>query len=333
MPSFEGQRRNYVNQKINPVEPFFSKYAQAKIRGLTDKNLILVAADVDYALEYIEFMFLYSKLFSKQKRMPVLVCAIFNSSRIDESFNRKYVQLCSKMDGKKGIIVVDFFAFYFSNYEVHEDAACILRDLIINYIKSARFALVPKLWQLTECQNLKMSIGESEFIVYVMDYDFIANDNFDLAIRSKYYGSYCLLSCDISGDSQKFEQTLSKSSIERTDPNSNIFNLDLSLSHKVIKAGFSCFSPSPISNYIFYFFNCYAFQFGARTTESPERFLFSHYYGDQLSLIAAVRELRYTFEKNYFKDIAWINLKKSNIVNLDSSKKTPLYLPKGNPLG
>ena len=40
--------------------------------------------------------------------------------------------------------------------------------------------------------------------------------------------------------------------------------------------------------------------------------LFSHYYGDQLSLMAAVRDLRYSLEKDYFRDLSWINIKELN---------------------
>ena len=333
MPRFEEDWQSSVEKKIGSLEPFFSRNSQLKIRALAKQNLILVAADVDYALENINFLLMYSKLFSKQKSMPRLVCAIFNSSCIDTSFPENYAKLCSILDSRNGIVVVEFLAHYFSSCKPYAGDSVYFRNLIVNYIKCARFSLVQKLWRLTGCKESRLNIGKSNFLVYVMDYDFVANDNFDIAIRANYYRSSCLLSYAISGESQKFEQTLCKSSTECIDPKLNVYSVDLSLSHKVIKAGFSCFSPSPVSNYLFHFFNCYAFQLGAMSKEPVERFLFSHYYGDQLSLIAAVRDLRYTCEENYFNDLAWVNLKKSNIVNLDSSHTPLLYLPKGNLLG
>ena len=65
--------------------------------------------------------------------------------------------------------------------------------------------------------------------------------------------------------------------------------------------------------------------------EIIDNYLCSHYYGDQLSLIAAAREIRYAFEDNYFDELAWINIGKSKIVNLSYSDASHLYFPKGKP--
>ena len=187
MPRFKKARQIKVGKKINSLEPFFSFNAELKIRALTNQNLILVAADVDYALEHINFMLLYSKLFSQHKRMPRLICAIFDSSCIDTEFAGKFSHLSTILDCHDGIVVVDFLASYFSDNEICGGGTdYFFTKIIINFIKCARFSLVQKLWDLTGCQEPEINIGESNSLVYVMDYDFIANDNFDLAIRSEY---------------------------------------------------------------------------------------------------------------------------------------------------
>ena len=269
--------------------------------------------------------------------MPILVCAIFDSSNIQADFKEKYAKFSSLCSNFCGIIIADFYSLYFQDPSLlSKNKKYINRDLMVNYIKCARFTLVQKIWQIMECQKAKTSIGTSNSLIYVIDYDFIAYDNFDLAIKDNYSECGCLLSYKIKGDGDKFEQNFSQCSIKHPAMNSSLIDISLSLSHKVIKAGFSCFTPSLVSRYFLLFFNSYAFQLGKSndsgsiTTEQATRSLFSHYYGDQLSLLAAVRDLKCTFSETYFRDLAWINLKQSNIVNLDSSLNPIIFLPKGN---
>ena len=80
----------------------------------------------------------------------------------------------------------------------------------MNYIKFARFALVQKIWEILGCHKAQTPIGDSNSLIYVIDYDFIAADDFDLAIRRNYSEYCCLLACNVKGDTKKFENSFSQ---------------------------------------------------------------------------------------------------------------------------
>ena len=115
MTSTKSGNRGNNGSKINSIEPFFSEKSKEIIRNLANKNIVLVAADIDYALEHLSFMINYSKVFSRLKAMPRLLCVIFDSSSFDASYKNKYSQFCNALEDLDGINVVDFFAFYFTN--------------------------------------------------------------------------------------------------------------------------------------------------------------------------------------------------------------------------
>ena len=211
MTSTKSGNRGNNGSKINAIEPFFSEKSKEKIRDLANKNILLVAADIDYALKYLNYIINYSKVFSRHEAMPSLLCLIFDSSSFDASYIKKYSQFCRTLEGLDGINVAEFFAFYFANSSLSEGFLKNERNLIVNYIKCARFTLVPKIWKLVGCDKVKMTIGRSNSLVYVIDYDFIANGNFDLAIRQNYFMHGGLLSCNIMGDVESFEKNLCKS--------------------------------------------------------------------------------------------------------------------------
>ena len=202
-------------------------------------------------------------------------------------------------------------------------------QLLVNYIKCARFALVQQLWNLKSQDKRNLKIGHARSLVYVMDFDFVAKDNFDKEITRNYSEYSCILSYNLQDDDgdEKFKKDLCYTEF-KNEPNRMYINLHVA--HKIIKAGFSCFSPSDFSDLFFLFFNQYAFQVGCgERIEKIDSLLCAHYYGDQLSLIAAAREIRYGLEKNYLDEIAWINIGKSALINLDFSKASHLYFPKG----
>lgn len=315
---------------IPDITPELSDKAKEKLSSLPEGSVALVAADIDYAIKNISYIVNYSKTFESCVKAPILICAIFNSSAIDSNFSWKANVLKSKISDLAGIMVIDFVA---KGFEQDKDLWLRLRQsssqLLINYIKCARFTLVQQLWSVTKHCKISSKIGQSKSLVYVMDFDFIAKDNFDDKIVSEYPDSSCLLSYNIQDDhgAEKFMKNLCYTSILNK---SNSIKVDVHFSHKTIKAGFSCFSQTNFTNLFFLFFNQYAFQIS--TGENMERidnYLCSHYYGDQLSLIAAARELRYAFEDNYFDELAWINIGKSKIVNLSYPDASHLYFPKG----
>ena len=100
-------------------------------------------------------------------------------------------------------------------------------------------------------------------------------------------------------------------------------------SARTVKAGFSCFSPSKLS---FLFLNLYRdISIGSNNFEVEPIYmrLFTYYYGDQVSIIFTLNELKNLFHAQYNNDIGWIDIYHSHIVNLSSSKNPLIYLPKG----
>ena len=310
--------------------PEFSEKAKKKLISMPEGSVALVAADIDYAIKNIDYIVNYSKTYESCENAPILICAIFNSSAIDPNFSWKASVLQSKTSGLLGVAVVDFIAKAFE-----QDKAALLSlsqsivQLLINYIKCARFALVQQLWNIKSHDNRNLKIGRTTSLVYVMDFDFVAKDNFDKEITRDYSRYSCILSYNLQdndGD-EKFKKDLCYTEFK---PESARMHVNMHVAHKIIKAGFSCFSQSDFADLFFLFFNQYAFQVGCgKRIEKLDGLLCAHYYGDQLSLISAAREIRYGFERNYFDELAWVNIGKSQLINLDFSKASHLYFPKG----
>lgn len=259
--------------------------------------------------------------------IPPLICAIYDMSNSDSRFDENYALFLSATEGKKGLVIVNFFARTLEQEFQSGELVKIelAKNLRVNYIKCARYALIELVWEITGQSKRPCLMGKSR--AYVMDFDVVVRGAFDDMV-SKYFSNYsCLLSYQLKDGELKFEKDLVYS---RVESGVNATTVNVHYAHKIIKAGFACFSPGQLAKLFFFYFNSYAFQSSSDVFSEPiTNLLFSHYYGDQLSMLSAIREIRYGFNNLYFDQVGWINMHKSKIANLDQSLPSSLYFPKG----
>ena len=92
------------------ILPEFSEKAKKKLINLPEGPVVLVAADIDYAIKNIDYIVDYSKTYELFEKSRFLICAIFNSSSIDPNFLLKDSVLQSTASGLLGVMVIDFIA-------------------------------------------------------------------------------------------------------------------------------------------------------------------------------------------------------------------------------
>ena len=105
--------------------------------------------------------------------------------------------------------------------------------------------------------------------------------------------------------------------------------LNLLINHQVIKAGFLCISPSFTSRIFLRLFEIYSI--GNSDCPSPiYHRLFSFYYGDQISLLNSIMELKNSLRNDYYTKVSWLDLEKSKIVSVNEDLNPCVFLPKGS---
>ena len=247
---------------------------------------------------------------------------------LSEQFSEKELSdLAASLNFRK----IHFFSFY---SKVLANTVDLLNgddskwDYIINYVRSARFNLIMSIWKSLGFLKYEKTI--KDYATYIIDLDFYTKGEFDLDIISEYGSKKFLLAWNkLKSVNKDYPQTLSGSSWIRNDEipkNTKFIHFP---SARTVKAGFSCFSPSKIS---FLFLNLYRdISIGSNNFELEPIYmrLFTYYYGDQISIIFTLNELKNLFHAQYIKDIGWIDIYQSRIVNLSSDTNPLIYLPKG----
>jgi len=304
--------------------PHVSPVAINRISSLPPQPLALTACDIDYALRNINFIRNYSDFASTHQDVPLLLCAIYDSSANDQSFHHKISTLLELIGEFKRVIFFDFTApdLYLPDYSTAS------RLILANYIKCARYILVDHIWRLT-CAD-KSDNAHLNSRVYVLDYDFLVRADYHSELKSNYNNAKSILSfCLDSKNEQNFIEDFCHTFVKKNDNNEYLTQIDYS--HKIIKAGFSSFSYCISSKIFLLFFQRYSIQ-RPSDSEPLERRLFNHYYGDQLCMSLALREMKSSCSE-LLRDFEWINLNHSGLASVKAEVGSALYFPKGNEFG
>ncbi len=306
------------------VTPSIKSLSSDFLRSKKRNSFILTTCDLTYLKENINYLESYENSAS----MLFLLCGVY--------FDVKEIDYCEKIlwaikikHKFKKVIMFPFYCkklSWITNQQKDEE---IQFDYIINYIKCARFNLVSQLWTATGASKLETTIKNSATFIIDLDAEF----HQDLILKfNEYYGNKnMVLSWDSTLESQinknsAFVETLNASSIKI---NKDSANLKVILSHTIIKAGFMCLSPSFTSKIFLELFAAYSIG----TLESPiYHRLFTFYYGDQISILHSMMDLKTLIPKEYLNKIDWIDIGTSEIVSLCRNKQACLFLPKGNAL-
>ena len=140
------------------------------------------------------------------------------------------------------------------------------------------------------------------------------------------YGDKQALFCwqsEISGRDD-FPDTLSSLCV-----NDKTIITSFSLSHKCIKAGFTALSPCTYSRHFLWIFQAYSIGIAIDKSFTNHR-LFGFYYGDQISILNALREIKENPAMNHKRCTGWIDMSSSILVNLSQKPGVMMWCPKGN---
>ena len=299
---------------INQFEPTILDSDAIKDFAYQNKQrLLLSACDIDYLEKHFECLVTYK---NSRVRIPYLVLILQERDTDTYALYKKQQNLREKLNCNK-----IFFGFFTC------DALATIKDELgaatyklyrTNYIRCARFIMVRKIWKLLGINKQEKTISEA--CTYIMDFDNYVFGDFNHSAKIQ-YGAQKAIFCWDSSVSVKADFPISLSSFSNSPK-----GLKLSFSYKIIKAGFVALSPSSLTNTILQIIEFHSI--GPKFSDLYHK-LICFYYGDQISILNALRDIKDESSINYHKYIGWIDASSSQIACLSKNQNASIFMPKG----
>ncbi len=313
--------RHYKFDGNGSIKPKINNFPADFIRSSLGKRFVLACSDIDYLRSNIK-----SLISHEQSKCPLpLLIGIylpFDELSLSESYINSIKALYSFKKTYFFIFYSERLSYVVKNLSGNDSEW----DYQINYIRCARFILLTQIWQLN-CLNLTGYTIKGA-AAYITDLDTLTYGDYDQKVLKEFGDKSIILSWDGNkSPNKKFPIDLLGSSWV---VNSNNKLCRHQLPSRIIKAGFSCFSPSKLSTYFLEIFeDCSIGRHGLEVEPLHMR-LFNYYYGDQLSMIHSLHEIKSLFHLEYRDSIAWMDISKSSIANLSLEFSPDIYLLKGD---
>ncbi len=191
-------------------------------------------------------------------------------------------------------------------------------DYKINFIRNARYNLISDIWTYFKMDKEELSIDISS--IYVIDFDNFFIGDLNHVIKNEFGPKKLVFSWNSSQSPNKdFPNTLSAYSSKGG------FNH----AYKAVKAGFSAFSPNSMSRV---FLKLYKFYSIGDDMSLIFLRLFTFYFSDQVAMLLALNDIKSNYPLEYARDIGWIDIDSSNIINLKKEAAEYMWYPKGKSL-
>lgn len=188
-------------------------------------------------------------------------------------------------------------------------------DYKINFIRNARYNLLLNIWKYLDLASHEISLKDSS--AYIIDFDNVVIDDINHIIKCEYGTKNIVFSWNsLQSPNKNFPDTLSGLS-----PKGGINH-----SYKIIKAGFTAFSPCSLTRR---FLRAYQFYTIGDNTSGIFLRLFTFYFSDQVGILLALQDLRSSNPQQYKNNIDWIDIATSDIINLQKSEARYMWYPKG----
>lgn len=219
-----------------------------------------------------------------------------------------------------------FFFFVFNSKKLEQVLANqsdpeVKWDYKINFIRCARYSLVLSIWKIVGIEFKELSIGQSS--VYIVDFDNLFKDDVDHAIKDKFRKSKMIFSWNSAQSPNKFfPYSLSGLSVKDGLSCTNH-------PYKIVKAGFTVLAPSKQSRRFLWLFQAYSIGDDASAIFMR---LFSFYFSDQVAILLSLMGIKSLMPHEYMRDISWIDVSSSSIVNLQNKFAKYIFYPKGESL-
>ena len=308
-----------IGQAAHAFEPKILDPKSIKKYCSQNKNrLIIAACDFDYFESKIEALVSYE---CSNCSIPYIVFIFSESSSEELDLRSKIKEIKKKLGIKKTL--VELFSCEGISRLKREIEGSFYKEYQINYIRCARFVLASSVWEILGHENTEQTLLNAS--TYVIDYDNHILDDFNANLK-KTYGAKKAVFCWTSGVSGRddFPDRLRSLSV-----NNDKIITGFALSHKCIKAGFTALSPCIYSRHFLTTFKAYSIGLGIDISFTNHR-LFGFYYGDQLSALIALREIKENPSLEYEKSTGWIDMASSTLVSLSQKPGVMMWCPKGN---
>ena len=320
-------RINDLNNRGSLSPEIYESKALDLIRSYGPKRLILSACDYKFFENYCQNLIDYERSSCEL----IYVLGVFSGKKESKHIAEKLYKFRANNNLKK------FIPFVYGNTNLEwilsqQNSTEIEWDYKINYIRSSRYNLVKKVWKSLGIR-LKDKCSLREESTYILDFDNVIKSDINHIIKKEYPNQSLILSWDSEqSPSPDFTKTLLSSSINEStiDPkNTQTKDITITVHHpyKVVKAGFTAITPSITGHVFLYLFESYSI--GDNDSCFFMR-LFSFYFCDQVAILLAIRDIY--AHKKYKQTVSWMDVNKSNIVNLDSEIARYIWYPKGDSL-
>ena len=281
-------------------------------------RFIISACDIDYFESRIESLISYEH---SNCSIPYLIFVFCEDPAEEASLRLRISKIREAFNIRKSL--VELFACDGIQQLKNKVDNVFYKEYLINYIRCSRFALVGNVWKIMGTSNIEQTISRE--CCYIIDYDNYILDDFNRDFK-KIYGEKNAVFCWDSEASARADFPEKLSTLYRK---SQKYSINFSLSHASIKAGFTSLSPSYYSRLFLTLFNAYSI--GSKIDDSfTNHRIFSFYYGDQLSMLTVLREIREIPEIEYKKVTGWIDISSSTLVSLSKDAGAMMWCPKGN---
>ena len=188
-------------------------------------------------------------------------------------------------------------------------------DYKINFIRNARYNLLLDIWKYLDLASHEILLKDSS--AYIIDFDNVVIDDINHIIKREYGTKNIVFSWNsLQSPNKNFPDTLSGVSPEGR----------INHSYKIIKAGFTAFSPCSLTRH---FLQSYRFYTIGDNTSGIFLRLFTFYFSDQVGILLALQDLRSSNPQQYKNNIDWIDIATSDIINSQKSEARYMWYPKG----
>ena len=293
----------YDETIFNPIKQLYGASAR----------FILATCNIEYLLKFTDRLSAYE---ASSSNIPYLI-GIYAAISDEENIAEKLQLLKTTMKLNK------IFFFIFTSKMLHDilenqESLESRWDYKINYIRSARFNIVPSLWRIFGLSTANHAISDSS--IYIVDLDNIISGDINHSVKKQYGNKKLIFSWNSAQTQNKdFPKTFTGITVgEKQYHHDSLYT--------IVKAGFSIFAPSPQSNIFLSLFKNYSI--GLTNTNASQR-LFSFYFSDLLAITLALIDLKNSNLDIYNNSIDWIDLHDSFIANLGKEKSPLMYCPKG----
>ena len=297
---------------INGIMPEIIHFSERAVPHLNESHFIC-SCDIAYLDKHPEAI----NSVTRTQGSPPLVLAIYINNPSREKVLHTIKHLNSSLKNPKLSFLLYHSRILSSQKTLSHLSKEEQKKIHINYIKNARFALIGKIWH----QNQILKDGNVWARIIDADFKFTRNpeQEFQHLTKTLPHSTEIILAWDSHENGQLVDFTTSLSSLT---PAHKTIHYPC---HMLIKAGFCAVKKGQHS---LNFLSTFAFNSFSPFNAELERRIFTHYYGDQISLLFTINDMRANDPDGFNNYLKWVDISNSNLVSIQGKHNPAVHLMK-----